>query len=173
LENYIIFIFVIGYLAIALEHPIKINKTATALITGVLCWTLFAIAIPNATFLSSGAFTAFSEGIGNPGLTSEEIYRAFITEELSHNLSQIASILFFLMGAMTIVELVDAHHGFRFITDRIKTNDVRKLLWFVCWTTFFLSAILDNLTTAIVMVSLARKLIYDKEKRLFFAGMII
>ena len=73
---------------------------------------------------------------------------------------------------MTIVELVDAHHGFRFITDRIKTKDVRKLLWIICWVSFFLSAILDNLTTAIVMVSLIRKLIPDKEKRLFFAGMI-
>jgi len=77
------------------------------------------------------------------------------------------------MGAMTIVELVDAHHGFRFITDRIKTRDIRKLLWIICLVTFFLSAILDNLTTAIVMVSLIRKLIHEKEKRLFFAGMII
>ena len=174
MEIYIVVIFVLGYLAIALEHPIKINKTATALITGVLCWTLFALDKPNTALLESHHFTSFVEGLKNvANLTNSEIYRAFIKSELSHNLSQISSILFFLTGAMTIVELVDAHHGFRFITDRIKTKDVRKLLWIICGVTFFLSAILDNLTTAIVMVSLIRKLIHDKEKRLFFAGMII
>lgn len=174
MEIYIVVIFVLGYLAIALEHPIKINKTATALITGVLCWTLFALDKPNTALLESHHFTSFVKGLKNvANLTNSEIYRAFIKSELSHNLSQISSILFFLTGAMTIVELVDAHHGFRFITDRIKTKDVRKLLWIICGVTFFLSAILDNLTTAIVMVSLIRKLIHDKEKRLFFAGMII
>ncbi|MEJ0054716.1 MAG: sodium:proton antiporter NhaD [Bacteroidota bacterium] len=173
MELYIVIIFVVGYFAIALEHPIKINKTAIALITGVLCWTLFAIEVPNAGFLTSDYYVSFAEKLKIQNLTSDEIYKLFISTELSHNLSQISSILFFLIGAMTIVELVDAHHGFRFITDLIKTKDIRKLLWIVCWTTFFLSAILDNLTTAIVMVSLARKIIPDKEKRLFFAGMII
>lgn len=148
MEAIIIVIFIIGYFLIALEHPIKVNKSATALITGVLCWSLFA-------------------------LDSGEAGLPFIKSELSHHLGQIASILFFLMGAMTIVELIDAHNGFRFITDRIKTTDVRKLLWIVCWVAFFLSAVLDNLTTAIVMVSLARKLVTDNQKRLFFAGMII
>ena len=174
METYIVIIFVLGYLAIALEHPIKINKTATALITGVLCWTLFALDTPNATLLESHHFTSFVQGLKNAFSLSEGgIYRGFIKSELSHNLSQISSILFFLMGAMTIVELVDAHHGFRFITDRIKTKDIRQLLWIICLVTFFLSSILDNLTTAIVMVSLIRKLIHEKEKRLFFAGMII
>ncbi len=174
MEIYIIAIFVLGYLAIALEHPIKINKTATALITGVLCWTLFALDTPNTALLESHHFTSFVQGLKNSvNLSDGEIYRVFIKTELSHNLSQIASILFFLMGAMTIVELVDAHHGFRFITDRIKTKDIRQLLWIICLVTFFLSSILDNLTTAIVMVSLIRKLIHEKEKRLFFAGMII
>ena len=174
MEIYIVAIFVLGYLAIALEHPIKINKTASALITGVLCWTLFALDTPNTALLESHHFTSFVQGLKNSvNLSDGEIYRGFIQTELSHNLGQIASILFFLMGAMTIVELVDAHQGFRFITDRIKTKDVRKLLWIICCVTFFLSAILDNLTTAIVMVSLIRKLIQEKEKRLFFAGMII
>jgi hypothetical protein len=140
-----IIIFIVGYLLIALEHPIGINKTATALVTGVLCWTLFAFDTPI----------------------------DLIKPELSHHLSDIASILFFLMGAMTIVELIDAHQGFRFITNIIKTSDVRKLLWIVCWVAFFLSAVLDNLTTAIVMVSLTRKLVADRNQRLFFAGMII
>lgn len=146
MELVVIIIFIVGYLLIALEHPIKVNKTATALITGVLCWTFFALANSD---------------------------QAFIKSELSHHLSEISGILFFLIGAMTIVELVDAHQGFRFITDIIKTTDVRKLLWIVCVVTFFLSAILDNLTTAIVMVSLTRKLVFDRERRLFFAGMII
>jgi Na+/H+ antiporter NhaD/arsenite permease-like protein len=171
MEIYIILIFIIGYLAIALEHPIKINKTATALITGVLCWTLFSIQPPNASFFNSDHFKEFASDFANVG--QNEIYKSFIKLELSHTLGQIAAILFFLMGAMTIVELVDAHHGFRFITDLIKTKDVRVLLWIICVVTFFLSSLLDNLTTAIVMVSLIRKLIHDKEMRLFFAGMII
>jgi Na+/H+ antiporter NhaD/arsenite permease-like protein len=106
-------------------------------------------------------------------MTAPELYSAFITSELSHHLSQIAGIIFFLLGAMTIVELIDSHHGFRFITDMIKTLDIRKLLWIVCWVTFILSAILDNLTTSIVMVSLTRKLVQQDKMRLFFAGMII
>ncbi|HNT50459.1 MAG TPA: sodium:proton antiporter NhaD, partial [Cyclobacteriaceae bacterium] len=93
--------------------------------------------------------------------------------ELSEHLSSIAQILFFLLGAMTIVELVDAHHGFKFITDRIKTKNPKVLLWIICWVTFFLSAVLDNLTTTIVMLSLVRKLIANKDMRLFFAGMIV
>ncbi|HEY5823295.1 MAG TPA: sodium:proton antiporter NhaD [Cyclobacteriaceae bacterium] len=174
METITIIIFVLGYLLIALEHPIKINKTATALITGILCWTLFAFSTPASSFLESENFVSFTKSLDSIiGLGETEIYQRFVKAELSHHLSEIASILFFLMGAMTIVELVDAHHGFRFITDRIKTVNVRKLLWIVCWVAFFLSAILDNLTTAIVMVSLARKLVRDTEKRMFFAGMII
>jgi Na+/H+ antiporter NhaD/arsenite permease-like protein len=174
MESLALFIFIMGYILIALEHPIKINKTATAMITGVLCWTIVALATPEPALSESHYYNFFTENLKQAAeLSPSEIYRAFIQSELSHHLGQIASILFFLMGAMTIVELVDAHHGFRFITDRIKTLDVRKLLWIICWVTFFLSAILDNLTTAIVMVSLTRKLVQDTEKRLFFAGMII
>jgi len=106
-------------------------------------------------------------------VTSGELYREFVAFELSEHLSSIAQILFFLLGAMTIVELVDAHHGFKFITDRIKTKNPKVLLWIICWVTFFLSAVLDNLTTTIVMLSLVRKLIANKDMRLFFAGMIV
>ncbi len=169
MELYIIIVFVLGYLLIALEHPVKINKTATALVTGVVCWTLFALEFPNDTFSLSSHYTSFIDGQVDSG----SLYSKFIKSELSHHLAEISSILFFLIGAMTIVELVDAHQGFRIITDRIKTQDVRKLLWIVCLLAFFLSAVLDNLTTAIVMVSLTRKLIRDREQRLFFAGMII
>jgi Na+/H+ antiporter NhaD/arsenite permease-like protein len=147
MEIIVILVFVVGYLAIALEHPIKVNKTASALLTGVLCWTIFAL----------GAKDAHEE----------------VVPELSHHLSQIAEILFFLLGAMTIVELVDAYQGFRIITDKIRTKNPKALLWIVCWVTFFLSSILDNLTTTIVMISLIRKLIPDKNMRLFFAGMIV
>lgn len=170
METAIIIVFVIGYLAIALEHPIKINKAATALITGVLCWTLFAWQPPNAGFQHDPHFTSFVASQVSGG---EGVYSSFIRAELSHHLGQIAAILFFLLGAMTIVELVDAHEGFRVITDRIKTTNARTLMWLVSWVTFFLSAILDNLTTTIVMVSLIRKLIPDQERRLFFAGMIV
>ena len=173
MEGFIILIFVFGYIFIAFEHPVKINKTATALITGVLCWTLFALNVPDETFTSGSHYTSFIRSLKDLTLSDTEIYRLFIREELSHNIGQISSILFFLMGAMTIVELIDAHHGFRFITDSIKTLNIRKLLWIICWVTFFLSAMLDNLTTAIVMVSLTRKLVQEPQKRLFFAGMVI
>ncbi|HEX8060563.1 MAG TPA: sodium:proton antiporter NhaD [Cyclobacteriaceae bacterium] len=144
MESIVIVIFVLGYLAIALEHPIKINKTATALLTGVVCWTLFAL------------------GSDLP-----------VVEDLSHHLGGIAEILFFLLGAMTIVEMIDAYQGFSVITDKIRTENPKILLWIICWIAFFLSAILDNLTTSIVMVSVLRKLIPNKEMRLFFAGMIV
>lgn len=179
METLIIFVFVIGYIAIALEHTIKINKTASAILTGVICWTLFALSSPSESLLASEHFSNYLNGlkldIGDKfaSLTQQDLFIGFVGSELSHHLAQISEILFFLMGAMTIVELVDAHHGFRFITDRIQTRNTKKLLWIICWVTFFLSSVLDNLTTAIVMVSLIRKLIPNKDTRLFFAGMIV
>lgn len=180
MELAIIIIFIMGYLLIALEHPIQINKTATALLTGVSCWVLFTFYFPNETVTSSAVYTEALESIENhlgesrfAALTDHEKYIDFIVFQLGEHLNEIAQILFFLMGAMTIVELVDAHEGFRFITERIKTRSPKKLLWIICWVTFFLSAVLDNLTTTIVMVSLIRKLVPNKEMRLFFAGMII
>ncbi|HLT74051.1 MAG TPA: sodium:proton antiporter NhaD, partial [Ohtaekwangia sp.] len=150
----------------------------SALVTGVLCWTLFVLSDPTATLLESHHYHAFIEGLKRTvqdigALSTVEIHREYVVESLGHHLNEIAQILFFLMGAMTIVELVDAHRGFKFVTDRINTESPVKLLWIVCIVTFFLSAVLDNLTTTIVMVSLIRKLIPNKEMRLFFAGMII
>ena len=142
----IIAVFVIGYICIALEHSLKINKAATALVTGVVCWTIYII--------SAGE-------------------KDIVNGELIHHLGIISQILFFLLGAMTIVELIDAHDGFEIITRRITTKSKRKLIWIICILAFFLSAILDNLTTAIVMVSLVRKLMKEKEDRLMFAGAII
>ncbi|MEW6469685.1 MAG: sodium:proton antiporter NhaD [Bacteroidota bacterium] len=145
----LIIIFIIGYFAITLEHSFKINKAAIAILTGVLCWTVY--------ILSAG--------------TEQEAHH--ISESLSHHLASISEILFFLMGAMTIVELIDAHDGFEVVTSRINTLNKVRLLWIVSLLAFFLSAVLDNLTTAIVMVSLLRKLIADKNDRLFFAGMVV
>ena len=142
----LILIFVFGYFAITAEHAIKINKAASALLTGVLCWTVYII---------------FNED------------KQQVVQHLNGHLGDISGILFFLLGAMTIVELIDAHDGFQIITDRIKTKDKRILLWIVSFVTFFLSAFLDNLTTTIVIVSLLRKMIKNKEDRLFFAGMTV
>lgn len=142
----IIIVFVLGYIAIAFEHPLKLNKAASALITGVLCWTIYILQ-------SSSAHT--------------------VSEELLHHLGEIASILFFLLGAMTIVELIDSHNGFDIITEKINTTSKQKLLLIITGLTFFLSALLDNLTTAIVMTSLCSKILNEKEDRLWFAGMIV
>lgn len=142
----ILLVFVIGYIAIAFEHPLKLNKAASALITGVLCWSIYI-------------------------LQSKSTHT--VSEELLLHLGEIASILFFLLGAMTIVELIDSHSGFDIITDKIKTNSKKKLLFIVTAITFFLSALLDNLTTAIVMTSLCSKILNEKEDRLWFAGMIV
>lgn len=142
----IIVVFAIGYAAITLEHPLKINKAATALVTGAVCWAVFALFTPDV-----------------------HLAEASLTEQLG----EVAGILFFLMGAMTIVELIDAHDGFDIITNRIQTSDKRKLVWIVAVITFFLSAVLDNLTTTIVLVSLLRKLIADRNERLLFAGLVI
>lgn len=179
MELAIILVFVVGYIAIAFEHPLKINKTASAILAGVLCWTLFALSSPSESVVNSHEFMAFGDilkielGTKFAELTQATIYREFVIHSLSNHLASIAEILFFLMGAMTIVELVDAHQGFRYITDNIKTSNPKRLLWLICFVTFFLSSILDNLTTAIVMVSLLRKLVPDKEMRMFFAGMVI
>ncbi len=142
----LIIIFITGYILITLEHNIGLNKAATALITAVLCWT---------AYLFTGV-----EG-------------AHASEELTEHLGEISGILFFLLGAMTIVELIDAHDGFHVITKLITTTNKRKLLIIVTLITFFLSAILDNLTTTIVMVSILRKLITEKEERWYFLGMVI
>jgi len=142
----IIIIFIVGYLAIAFEHPLKINKAAAALLTGVICWSIYA--------LWGGD-------------------KELVSESLAHHLGDIAGILFFLLGAMVIVELIDAHDGFEIITERIRTTNKRKLVWIVGIITFFLSAVLDNLTTTIVMVSLLRKLIPLHKDRLMFAGLIV
>ena len=142
----LVLVFVVAYAAIALEHPIKINKSASALLGAGLLWTIYALAG------------------GEPHK---------VGEELGESVMATAQIVFFLMGAMTIVEVVDAHNGFAVITQRIRTTQLSSLMWLVGFVTFFLSAVLDNLTTTIVMISLMRKLLAKHEDRLFFAGIIV
>ncbi|HPF68367.1 MAG TPA: sodium:proton antiporter NhaD [Flavobacteriales bacterium] len=147
-------VFVLGYLAIALEHPIRVNKAASAIFTGAVIWGLLMV---------------FHDTI-LPGADGDTHH---LVEELRHHLGEIAEILFFLIGAMTVVELIDVHGGFRVITDRITSTKKSTLLWIISVLTFFLSAALDNLTTTIVMCALLRKLIKDKETLWLFAGMVI
>ena len=142
----LVLIFVLAYAAIAFEHPLKINKSASALVGAGLLWSIYAVSA------------------ADPHL---------VGEQLNESLISTAQIVFFLMGAMAIVEVVDAHNGFEVITSRIKTTQMSSLMWLVGFVTFFLSAILDNLTTAIVMVSLMKKLLDKRQDRLFFAGIII
>ena len=142
----LVVIFVLAYAAIALEHPLKVNKSASALLAAGTLWTIYA-------------------------LNGGDIH--LIVENLKESVSSTAQIVFFLIGAMTIVEVVDAHNGFYAITSRIKTTKLSSLLWMVGFVTFFLSAILDNLTTTIVMISLMKKLLDRHDDRLFFAGMIV
>jgi Na+/H+ antiporter NhaD/arsenite permease-like protein len=152
----ILVVFVLGYVFIALEHTFKIDKAAIALLTGTVCWALF---------ITGGGDLVTTAG----GHGATEI----INEGLKEHLADIAEILFFLLGAMTIVELIDAHEGFTVITDRIKTTNRVKLVWILSLLTFFLSAALDNLTTAIVMGALLRKIMAKKEDLWLFAGILI
>lgn len=163
-------VFIIGYAAIALEHPLKINKSASALLLGVLMWVLYMTG--GESILNFMDFRAgFEEYLK---LHPDSSFINFISHhELLEHLGEISEIIFFLLGAMTIVELVDKHEGFRIITDRITTRSKRKLLWIISIITFFLSAILDNLTTSIVMMALLRKLVSNKNDRWFFGGMVI
>jgi len=142
----LVLIFALGYVAITLEHSLKINKAAPALVSGVLCWTLYILGEPD---------------------------KAAVAHHLDEHMAEITGIIFFLLSAMVIVELIDAHDGFEIVTQRIRTTDKRRLLWFVSFITFFLSALLDNLTTTIVMVSLLRKIVAGRDDRLLFVGMVV
>jgi len=146
MTTWLILLFVLAYAAIALEHPLRVNKTATALVAAGVLWTLYALG-------------------GETGHV--------VSHELGESLMGTAQIVFFLMGAMTIVEVVDAHNGFEVLTSRVRTSSLASLAWLVGLVTFFLSAVLDNLTTTIVMVSLMKKLLQRREDRLLFAGFIV
>ena len=205
MEFFMVAVFVLGYLAIAFEHNLHVDKAAPALLIGMLSWGLYALYPANALHVDTTqplTQVVQEEGLDQRlprfeqyaqaeivkhekdinGKSKEDPTNAedttgflqhFVGHGLEHHLFDIAAILFFLMGAMTIVELIDAHEGFAVITDKIRTTNKVKLLWVLCILTFFMSAALDNLTTSIVMISVIRKLIKDQKTRWFFAGMLI
>ena len=154
MELLVIIFFIVGYLLIVFEHPLKMDKTIPALLMGILCWTMISV----------GHLPIVSELPGEDHGVSGVVL---------HHLSKIAEILIFLIGAMTIVELVDLHKGFSVITNRIHTRDKRKLLWIISWLAFFLSSVLDNLTTTIVFISLLRKLIQDRPERIWYISFVV
>jgi Na+/H+ antiporter NhaD/arsenite permease-like protein len=145
--------FVLGYVLIAFEHNLKIDKAASAILTGVVCWTILVFGEATIPILSKG--------------------EDFIHEKLLMQIGEISEIIYFLLAAMIIVELMDSYGSFEIITDKIKTTNKTKLMWIICLITFFFSAMLDNLTTAIVIAALLRKLISNKQNMWFFAGMVI
>jgi Na+/H+ antiporter NhaD/arsenite permease-like protein len=175
-------VFILGYIAIAMEGPLKVDKAASALLLGVMMWVIYIYGLPGVLnlgfspswqgFLKSTELAKFKSEYPSVGLVGQMKY--FITDhEVISHLGDLSEILFFLLGAMTIVETVDQHEGFRVITDRIKTTNKVKLLWILGIITFFLSGVLDNMTTTIVMIALLRKLISDKSTRWFFASIIV
>lgn len=145
--------FIIGYVFIALEHPFKIDKAASAVLTGVICWAILVL--------------------GQDQIFQTNPSEGFIEENIIHHLGEIAQILFFLLAAMTIVELIDTHRGFEVITSKIKTTNRVKLLWILSIVTFILSSVLDNLTTSIVLATLLKKLVKKKEDLWFFGGIVV
>ena len=168
-----IILFLIGYMAIAMEHSLKTNKAASALLLCALLWTVYMFYAPM-ILPGLSEFQLFAEDSSNGHLSFSEKIIAFVTgRQIIEHIGDVAEILFFLMGAMTIVELIDVHGGFTIITDRITTREKKELLWLLAAITFFMSAILDNLTTSIVMVMLLRKLIGNFKERWLFACIII
>ena len=152
----IVTVFCIGYLCIALESLTRVNKAAIALLMCVCCWTL----------LMMGPASFY------PEVAADSVVH-HISEVIEHHLGDAAGTLFFLMGAMTIVEIVDSNGGFNFVRDVMKTRSKRKLMWRMAFMTFFLSAILDNLTTSIVMIMVLRKLVQSRGDRLIYAGLVV
>ncbi|MBR6927131.1 MAG: sodium:proton antiporter NhaD [Bacteroidaceae bacterium] len=152
----IVIVFILGYVAIALESITKVNKAAIALLMFVVCWTLFM----------------FNPSAYLPDAVGDSIGQV-VGKVIEEHLGSTATTLFFLMGAMTIVELVDQNGGFNFVRDTLQTKSKRKLLWRIAFMTFLLSAILDNLTTSIVMIMILRKLVSDKKDRLIYAGLVV
>ncbi len=149
----VIVCFILGYVTIVFEHPLKLDKTVPALIMGALCWALISL--------------------GHLDVVDHHHHTASMEDVLLHHIGKVAEILFFLIGAMTIVELIDLHRGFAVITNRIKTTDKTKMLWLISILAFFLSATLDNLAATIVLVSLLRRLVPDKTERLWFVSIAV
>jgi len=170
MESAIILVFVIGYLAITLEHNLKIDKLIPALVMMAVCWALIALGIDGfTTWFDSGKHAL----VDNFGSLGHEGKLHLMEETLLHHLGKTAEILVFLLGAMTIVEIIDYFDGFATIKGFVKTKKKSKILWIFCILAFILSAIIDNLTATIVLISILQKIVKDKNVRLWYAGLII
>jgi len=170
MESIIILIFVIGYLSITLEHPLRLDKTVPALIMSALMWAFLAIGFSKGWFnVIDGHENVFSTLGGGDHHVAEEGFK----NTLLHHLGKTAEILVFLIGAMTIVEIIDLHRGFEILKGAVKTKSKKRLLWIIGILAFILSAIIDNLTATIVLVTLLRKLISNRNERLWFAGLVV
>lgn len=172
----IICLFFIGYICIAMEHPLKVDKSAIALLLGMTLWILYTLGaefiVPEIEPEALKAYLA-----ANPSLEGESLQwqamQYVLDVKIVEALGDITQTLFFLIGAMTIVEMIDVHRGFSVITDHIKTHEKKRLLWILLMTAFIFSAVLDNMTTTIVMVMLLRKLVDDRHERWIYAGLIV
>ena len=167
MEAAIILVFVMGYLAITLEHSIKIDKLIPALVMMAICWALIALGIEGFSQWFDSANHTLMEGFGS--LASEEKMH-LMEETLLHHLGKTSEILVFLLGAMTIVEIIDYFDGFSTIKDFIKTKKKSKILWIFALLAFILSAIIDNLTATIVLISILQKIVKDRNVRIWYAG---
>lgn len=176
MESIIILIFIVGYLSITLEHPLKLDKTVPALIMAALIWAVLAIGFYAGWFdvidTYEKTFSIFSDGSALTGDAFHEAEHGF-ENTLLHHLGKTAEILIFLIGAMTIVEIIDLHRGFEILKGAVKTKSKRRLLWIIGILAFILSAIIDNLTATIVLITLLRKLIVNRDERLWYAAMTV
>lgn len=176
MESVIILIFIIGYLSITLEHPLKLDKTVPALIMASLIWAFLAVGFHlgwfNVIDTYENSYGLFSNGTALTGDALHEAEHGF-DNTLLHHLGKTAEILIFLIGAMTIVEIIDLHRGFEVLKGAVRTRSKKKLLWIIGILAFILSAIIDNLTATIVLITLLRKLIVNRDQRLWFAGMVV
>ncbi len=166
-------LFLLGYAAIAMEHQINVNKAASALVLCCLLWTIYIFISPDIVANTPEFLTFLSDEFPDEGFSNLAVFDYVTSVQIIEHVGDIAEILFFLMGAMTIVELIDVHGGFSIITDKITVKNKRKLLWIIGLITFFMSAVLDNLTTAIVMTMMLRKMVTDAKDRWIYAGIII
>ncbi|MBT8256856.1 MAG: sodium:proton antiporter NhaD [Bacteroidia bacterium] len=170
METLIIVIFIVGYLAITLEHNLKVDKLIPALIMMALSWAMISLGIDDFDQWFDSGKHALLE---NFGLLGHEDKMHYLEETLLHHLGKTAEILVFLLGAMTIVEIIDYFDGFSTIKNFVKTRSKRKILWFFCIMAFILSAIIDNLTATIVLISILQKIVPDRSSRIWYAGLII
>lgn len=167
----IVIVFLLGYCFITLEHNLKVNKTAIALLLSVACWVLYMASCGQYVPLMHGA--EFTHWLGEGGSAADGVKKFVLEKIFVGHVGDTSEIIFFLLGAMTIVEVVDANGGFKFVREKVATKSQKALLWRISFMTFFLSAVLDNLTTSIVMIMVLRKLIAHRRARMRYAGMVI